>query len=239
MQDERQIIEFYPTNPTIDLSTFIHPSDRLRDAFTPQFYHCLPLVTANTLGWTVTNRAEFSVKWKGGATRDDVIVETDDKEWAMSWFGFGTFTIFPHFIVRTPPGVNLLIRPVPNHYKHLIQTLEGFVETDWLNSTFTLNFRVQMPLIRTTFKVGEPLVQLVPYGRHYVEQFDAEIVTSGERFDSVMADFTAWAQKRLQRNAEHSGPSLDYVRGDDIHGKRFDDHVKVLKVKPLKPKQLP
>ncbi len=234
MENKRPVIEFYPTNKDVDIASFVQPSDRLRDAFTPQFYHCLPLVTANTLGWTVINRSEFTVVWRGGNGREHVIVDTDDKDWAMSWFGFGTVTVFPHFIVRTPPGINLLVRPVPNIYKHNIQTLEGFVETDWLNNTFTLNFRVQMPIVRTTFKVGEPLVQLVPYGRHYVEQFDAEIVTSGEGYDKTMADFALWAQKRLQRIEDHSGPALDYVKGEDIHGNRFADHVKILKVSELK-----
>lgn len=235
MDEQRPVIEFYPTSKGIDISSYVHPSERLRDQFQTPFYHCLPLVTANTLGWTVTNRAEFTVSWKGGGRREDVIVEGDDKDWAMSWFGFGTFTIFPHFFVRTPPGVNLLIRPVPNFYKHYIQGLEGFVETDWLTATSTINFRIHMPLVKTTFKKDEPLVQLVPYGRHYVEQFDAKIVDSGEKYEKTMEEFLLWAQKRMQRNTDHSGPALDYVRGEDIHGNTFPDHVKVLKVSPLTP----
>ncbi|MBE2271906.1 MAG: hypothetical protein IAE80_26970 [Anaerolinea sp.] len=234
METQRPVIEFYPLDEGLNIPAFVQPSDRLRASFETPMYQCLPMVTANTLGWTVYNRFDFSVVWRGGAETADVVVETDHPEWVASWFGFGTFTIFPRFIVRTPPGVNLLVRPVPNIYKHNVQTFEGFIETDWMNNTFTLNFRMQMPVIRVTYKAGDPLAQLVPYGRHFVEGFDAEVVTSGDGYAKTMQEFALWREKRVDRVTTHAGYSLDYMRGEDIHGNKFEDHVKVLKVAPIK-----
>ena len=218
-----------------DIAEYLKPASKLRDEFAAwNFYQCLPLVAANTLGWTLYNPFEFSVLWKGGSKREDVIIESENADWVQSWFSYGTFTIFPHFLVQTSPGVNLLVRSVPNRFKHVVLTYDGLVETDWLKSSFTLNFRLMMPLVKLTFKVGEPLVQFVPYPRDFIEQFDAEIVSAGEDYDEHMKGYNEWASRRDKMVEDRDPPELDYMQGKDVDGSLFPDHKRTFKPAPFK-----
>jgi hypothetical protein len=214
-----------------DLETYLRPSEVARDFFTNNFYRCLPLMAANSLGWTLHNPFAFNVIWRGGNTREGVIIETDHPDWVYSWFGHGTFTIAPQFLVETSPGIDLLIRPVPNHFKLPVLTLEGLVETDWLKSAFTLNFRLMLPLISARYEVGEPLVQLVPYPRAFIENVDARIVTEGPAFQGRQEQFAHWHQERVERVEQKQPPDLNYMRGLDLEGNKVSGHKKTFKVR--------
>ena len=52
-----------------------------------------------------------------------------------------------------------------NHIKDGIQPLEGIVETDWLMSTFTMNWKLTRICEWVSFKKDEPFCMLVPLPR--------------------------------------------------------------------------
>jgi len=216
------------------LEEFLKPGNKTRPEFVgPNFYQCLPMLAANTFGWTLYNPFEFTVMWTGGQDRPDVIVECEHPWWAYSWFGYGTFSIFPQFVVETSPGIDLMVGPVPNHFKHLVLTFGGLIETDWLKSSFTLNFRLMMPMVKVTYPVGEPLVQFFPVQRHFIEDFEAEIVTSGEAYDRRMAQLAEWRPRREHLNKTNGQPDLDYLHGIDVDGSSFEDHKTTFKPQPF------
>lgn len=228
-------IKFMP-DPQIkyDLGQYLQPSPSTRPLFADHFYKCLPLMSANTAGWTLYNPFEFTVQWKNGPLQDDVIIECAQENWVRSWFGFSTFTIHPQFIVQTSPGINLWVRPVPNTYKPPILGLEGMVETDWLRASFTINYMIRMPLVKTTFKVGEPLVQFVPYPREFIERFEPEIVEEGEDYEAVMSVYRQWQTMRRD-NIEQRGPAdQHYMRGIDIDGSKRPEHKRAFKLSPFR-----
>lgn len=213
-----------------DLSAFLKPSEPTRADFGRNFYWCLPMLAANTLGWTLYNPVEFSVMWRGTGGRDAVIVECDDSDWVKSWFGYGTFTIFPPFFVRTSPNVDLWVRPVANYPRPGVLTMEGVVETDWLQAGFTLNFMLLLPLSKMLFRVGEPLVQLVPYPRGFIERFTAAILPASQADPQTVADYNTWVERRTAQLRDHNGaPSLDYMRGVRLDGEKADGHQKLFR----------
>ena len=228
-------------NMDYNLADFLKPSDPKRDFFAPNFYRCLPLTAANSLGWTLYNPFRFQVRWKGGNRREATEVQIIDgpEGWANSWFGHGTFTINPGFLVETSPGIDLLIRPIPNHFKLPVLTLEGIVETDWLKPSFTLNFRMMLPMISATYEVGEPLVQLVPYPREFIEDFETLIVSDGDDYRQRMNAYSVWNEKRgHQKDASgHYHHDFDYMRGVDVGQEVFSEHKKVFKLSKFVPRQ--
>lgn len=209
-----------------DVAEYLKPASKTRDLFAPPFYLCLPLTAANTLGWTLYNPHAFSVTWTGGSAREDVIVESDSPA-VYSWLGYGTFTLNPQFLIHTSPGIDILVRPVPNHAKPAILTLEGIMENDWLRTSFTLNFMALMPLVKTTFAVGEPLVQLVPYPRHFIEPIQPAIIESGADYEARIADYQAWRERRKAQNDEGIKPDMQYMNGIDFNGEKVADHKKL------------
>ena len=154
----------------------------------------------------------------------------------MSWFGHGIFTILPRFFVQTSPQVNLLIKPVPNFYKRGVTPMEGLVETDWLKASFSLNFKLTEPEREITYKAGEPLVQLVPLARHYLEGFDAQVKTTGVVYDDFMRQLAQWVEKRKADIKNFTGHQRDfaYMRGEDNDGREFVEHQKSIRVPAFK-----
>ena len=82
------------------------------------------------------------VTWNGGLGADALKVEFFEKPkvaHAASHFGSGILTVTVGYLFRTPPGYNLYIRGPANLPKDGIAPLEGIVETDWSEATFTMN----------------------------------------------------------------------------------------------------
>ncbi|HZO32582.1 MAG TPA: DUF6065 family protein [Chloroflexota bacterium] len=120
------------------------PGPAERGWFAPWMYHCLPLVAASQLGWTALNPEAFAATWDGSAGDDGVRI-TSQGHHVSSHFGHGIVTIDPGFYVRTSSEVDLLVRAVPNLPKDGVTTLEGLIETDWFDGSFTINLRLTRP----------------------------------------------------------------------------------------------
>src|SRR5262249_44660759 len=133
-------------------------------------YRCLPLVIANQSGWILRNPVGFSARWQGGAAKEDIELRLDTPDnRILSHFGSGVITFAVPFLFRTPPGINLWVKGPANWVKDGIQPLEGVVETDWLTSTFTMNWKMTRVREWVRFDKDEPFCMLVPVPRGLIE----------------------------------------------------------------------
>src|SRR6059058_879574 len=134
-------------------------------------YRCLPLVIANQCGWVLRNPTGFNAYWYGGAAKQDVELrfDTPQENRIVSHFGSGVITFTIPYLFRTPPGINLWVKGPANWIKDGVQALEGVVETDWLASTFTMNWKVTRVCEWVRFEKDEPFCMLVPVPRGLVE----------------------------------------------------------------------
>jgi hypothetical protein len=165
---------------------------------------CLPLLMANQAGWLLLNNAPVRARWDGTAGLAAVETHREGPELPMppiSHFGHGIITWHIPFLIRTPPGFNLLVRGPANWPKDGIAPLEGIVETDWVSSTFTMNWKFTRPHVWVTFQKGEPLCMLVPQRRGELDEFDPSIVPIDAATDE-QASFTAWSKNRDKFNRE-------------------------------------
>src|SRR5690606_13983887 len=106
-------------------------------------YRCLPLTIANCMGWELLCPVLIEAEWNGGVQIADIEIRTDgsrDNWFAQSHFGHGVLTFLVPYVFRTETGVGLWARGSRNLPKDGISPLEGIVETDWLNFTFTMNW---------------------------------------------------------------------------------------------------
>lgn len=176
----------------------IRPAPLGRPWFAREMYRCLPLTVGNELGWTIYNPAKFSVEWDGSEAPDGVAGESEGDH-VQARFGHGTFSVFPGFYVRTSPGIDLLIKGVPNHPKDGVICLEALLETDWFDGSFLVSMRLTRPHLRVEFAAGEPLFQIVPYPRGWLRRFSATLLTTGPDHAKVLAERETWFQARARR----------------------------------------
>jgi hypothetical protein len=205
-------------------------------------YRCLPLVIANQCGWVLRNPTGFSAYWYGGALKEDIELRFDrDENRVVSHFGSGVITFTIPFLFRTPPGINLWVKGPANIIKDGIQPLEGVVETDWLASTFTMNWKMTRVCEWVRFEAGEPFCMLVPVPRGLVESLvprveslagAPELQAQSEKWEASRSGFLTGLHSR-DPEAVAKGWQKDYFQGKTIDGKSVESHQTRLNVKPF------
>lgn len=186
--------------------------DATNEAFA---YRCLPLTIANACGWELLLPCDVEAEWNGGPRLSDVSVKVGSEIWsngrlAASHFGHGVLTFHTGYVIRTGPGTAILVRGVPNWPRAGIAPLEGLVETDWLNFSFTMNWMFTAPG-KVSFKAGEPFSFLMPVQLAAVETIEPRIIPLAEAPD-VDAEFRQWAALRNEFNARLAAREPEAVK---------------------------
>ena len=234
-QSERQLIA-YELHSSVDTPLDVAPFNRewMDNAHVRHPYRCLPLVIANQSGWVLRSTATFRAYWYGGPAKEDVELRFEGQidSRIVSHFGSGVITFTIPYLFRTPPGVNLWVKGPSNSIKDGVQALEGVVETDWLASTFTMNWKITRMCEWITFEKGEPYCMLVPVPRGFAES----LVPKRQHISTdpqLMAQYQAWEASRKDFLADLSdknpdaikrGWQKDYFQGRMPDGKDFESH---------------
>lgn len=216
--------------PYDKLELLIEKPQKTRDWFTPHFYRCLPLTIANQYGFVVKTTVGFSVIWDGSDGTDAITLEIDDgtifAPSIFSHFGSGIFTLNFPFVLRTPPGVNLMTINPPNVVLPNITVLSGVVETDNLRHTFTFNFKVQIPNIKVYFEAGTDLAAILPVPRYFADSFSLKYAEEVFDKETIQEEYAAKNDSDLNRVKNQQSETADrlYLRGMDVYGNLFPDH---------------
>jgi hypothetical protein len=190
-------------------------------------YRCLPMTIANQNGWVIECPCDVHAVWFGGNETKSMHFWLDAEynvpnSWVKCHFLGGVITFEFDFIIRTTEKTNLLVRGAPNFYIDGLHPLEGLVETDWLNFTFTMNWKVTQPNKVVTFKKGDPICFIQPVPHNYSEQFEFEIDYL-ENNPEMFTQHITWHKKRMEfSNNRKQGTETrkwqrDYFDGKDVH----------------------
>lgn len=181
----------------------IVPAPRTRDWMdeTAGFaYRCLPMTVANQMGWIIPCPVDFTVTWDGRNTQDAITVESGGTPYISSHFGFGILTFSIPYIFRTPPGWGLIVRGAPNYIIPGVHPLDGYVETDWSTSSFTMNWKITEENRLIEVKQGTPICFLQPYKIADLSEFETEYAPITSNTD-LNEQYMYWARSRSAFNA--------------------------------------
>jgi LPS sulfotransferase NodH len=232
----------YQLNPAAGAIVKAGADREWMDATAVRFaYRCLPMVIANQHGWLLLNKHKIVVIWNGGpdpAALKIQFLSGEEPRDAVSIFGSGILTFTIGYLFRTPPGYNLHVRGPVNAPKDGIVALEGIVESDWTEATFTMNWKVTRPNHPLVFEEGEPIAMISPLKRGEVERFRPELHLIGED-PELAALHREWAQSRARHNADLNIPDSQarkdgwqrhYVKGISIRKEPAREHQTKLAV---------
>jgi len=170
-------------------------------------YRCLPLTIANQAGWVIRCPVSFVATWNGGIGTNAIYLDYDEpvryfQEAIHSHFGNGIITFnLPYLFRCSCPGLGLLVRGLPNYQKYNCTPLEGFVETDWLPFTFTMNWRFDRPNIPVQFSQGDPICFVQPLNLSKVEAANP-IARKIEENPELKDSYEVWKKSRTAFNAD-------------------------------------
>lgn len=229
-------------------------------------YRCLPLVIANQSGWWIPCPASFSATWDGGLGKENVqldfaampertdlsalfapivvsadvsAVEVPSDARITSHFGSGVITFSIPYLFRTPRGINLWVKGPCNYFKDGIQPLEGVVETDWLPSTFTMNWKLTRPHHTVRFERGEPICMIAPIPRGLAEKLEPMYVPLDAN-PELSREYREWEKSRTAFNADlgrlhpeavRRGWQRDYMKGLTPSGAQAEEHQTRLRLR--------
>jgi hypothetical protein len=205
-------------------------------------YRCLPLTIANSMGWEILCPMTITAGWNGGPDISDIFVTGDNPEivdrYAQSHFGHGVLTFQTHYLFRTEPATALWVRGSPNSPKDGIFPLDGIVETDWLDFTFTMNWIFTRPG-RVTFEKGEPFCFITPVAYHGLDEVvpqirpmasNPELAAAYEDYGRLRTEFNAKLADN-EPEAAKKGWQKWYLRGEHPSGAAGNPlHISKLRV---------
>jgi hypothetical protein len=230
-----------PVMPLVPAATSREWMDATHSRFA---YRCLPLLLANQYGWFILNSHPLRVCWSGGDSPEALTLMYLDGERpfpAVTLFGYGILTFHIPYLFRTPPGYNLLVRGPTNWPKDGACALDGVVETDWSEATFTMNWQLTRPDHVVSFEQGEPICMIVPQRRGELESFHPSIEPLS-RTPSTAAGFRQWATERARFKADrllYPFRGLErlwqkhYFLGTAPSGVRAVEHQTRIKLRPF------
>lgn len=214
-----------------------------RDWFVKHAYSCLPLVMGNQHGFVLKSLYNFTVSWNGGDEKDDVVVTIDPEDLDFyqknshtlsisPHFGMGTFTMQTCFTLRTPQGVNLLTINPPNLFVDGLCPMTACIETDNLRRDFTFNTRVTTSNATIVVRKGDPLGCVVPYPRHFIDQYKmviaSDVLTKEQLEDEFRAGKDFGVERTHYDKDKKNNNGRRYFKGEDVYGNKFPDHQKSL-----------
>lgn len=229
---------FYDNKTENRLSNLIEKPSKKRNWFTPHFYRCLPLLIGNQYGFIIKSEFDFTFIWDGGESKDAVKFWFNEPQEEVNkklpridtHFGSGIITINPPFILRTPPGINLMTINPPNYVIPNITVMTGVVETDNVRRNFTFNLKIQMPGIPVNVTAGAPLAAFIPIPRYYADSFQLkyaeDIFDEKTLLEEYQADVdTEIFRKEIEPTLPY-GVGRTYFKGEDVYENKFPDHQK-------------
>lgn len=247
MSDPNAIIayEIYPGHPA-SLETAPIAREWMDNTPMRHPYRCLPLVIANQSGWVMRAPVGFRAYWYGGPAKEDVEIQFDTPfdNRIMSHFGVGVITFTIPFLFRTPPGINLWVKGPSNWVKDGIQPLEGVVETDWLASTFTMNWKFTRMCEWIRFEKDEPFCMVVPIPRGLAESLvprrepmtaNPELKAQYDKWEGSRKGFLTGLSSR-DPEVVKQGWQKDYFHGKTPEGKDFTSHQTKLNLREFEPR---
>jgi len=202
-------------------------------------YRCLPMTIANQLGWVIPCPVDFDVVWDGGNSLESTKINLPKgkefwRSFILSHFGYGIITFSIPYLFRTPPGYGLIVRGATNYFKHGVSPLDGYVETDWIESTFTMNWKITEPNSSVQFKKGDPICMILPYKIADLENFETkyEMLSNNPELKEA---FDRWSVNRgeflKRKDIQANEWQKDYFKGVNMKGERQNSHLTKLKLR--------
>ena len=185
-------------------------------------YRCLPMTYASRHGWCIRLLEDVEVMWDGGSAASGTNIlkgrEQNGVRFADNGTGNGVVTFHLNAIPRTSKDWNLWIMGAPNLVIPGASPLSGVIESDWMFSAPTANWKLTHANKLVVFKKGDPVFFFIPIHKTELEEFTLEhsSVEYGTEMDKHNRDFSEW--RNLTDQARMGTFGKMYLRGQRPDG---------------------
>jgi len=203
-------------------------------------YRCLPLSIANSHGYVFSLKKPVQFMWNGKNTVSDITIKTNPDNMISSIFGNGIITIHLDYIVTTDKGDNIVITGPHNQIFPGMHHLTGIYESDWAPFSFTMNYKITHPEQLITITPNQPICQIYPIPRNYIEE-DITTIKHISENPQLESNYQQFSDSRGKFLSDHEGNKESlrywqktYFKGEFIDGTKCPfDHKTKLNLPPI------
>lgn len=227
-----KIIEFYhlaPKENRLRIEQAPVVRQWMDDTIKGYAYRCLPMTYANRHGWCVRLTEDVEAVWDGGYMPENTNIITGREQngfrVADNGTGNGIITFHLNAIPRTSPDWNIWIMGAPNLVIPGASPLGGIVESDWIFSSPTSNWKITEIGKTVTFKKGDPVIFFVPVHRTELEEFRLinKELSEAPDMQKHMIDHIQWRERIAEEGKEAFGKM--YLRGTNPDGTKPEPYT--------------
>lgn len=193
-------------------------------------YHCYPVTTANTVGWTISVPYDISFIWDGiNDTSGDHIEVISGKEHTYTGRGQSSVSINSGIILESDQDISVLTITPQNYFYQDFEVISSLISTSFLKTEFPLAIKARTANRLITIKAGQPIATIIPISLTRLKGESVEILDfqESEEYNTRIKSYGDAAQV-----INKSGKWTDWYR-DAINekGESVGSHeVKALKL---------
>lgn len=126
-------------------------------------YHCYPVTTANTIGWTLSCPEDISFIWNGIIdTTDSTVKILKGEEWCYTGRGQGSVSFKTGLLFRSNKDISLLAMTPPNYFYKGFEVINSLMSTSFYPNELPLAIQARIPNQEITIPAGTPIATILP-----------------------------------------------------------------------------
>lgn len=200
------------------------PVDRewMNNTVSSYAYRCLPMTYASRHGWCIRLTETVNVIWDGKDAAEGTVILTGRNQNGIRMVdnGTGNGVVTFHFnaIPRTSKDWNLWIMGAPNLVIPGASPLSGVVESDWMFTSPTMNWKITTPKKVVTFKKGDPVIFFFPIHKTELETFEMNhySIEDDQEMKKHSVEHAVWRSEKDANKEAIFGKA--YLRGKRTDG---------------------
>ena len=195
-------------------------------------YVCLPLSSANPIGWGIAFQKDISFIWDGEFENFSEHVKILSGEEYIRVQKNRTLAILPYFSLSTDQNITMLLNPVPNQFSDEWATISLTFSTGFYHDAIIPAITILKANKVITIKAGTPVAAMLPVSLSELNNSKMEMYSWDEKDFSVYnQDYT----DALATSEYTQKPVNLYRRGFNHKNEKNGEHeVKLLKLKTVR-----
>jgi hypothetical protein len=194
-------------------------------------YKCLPISSANVVGWGISFPEDISFIWGGELENFTQHVKILSGEDYVTVMENKTISFNTYFSLSTEKGVSTFIMPVPNQFSQEWATVSAIFSTSFYHDTIQPAITILQPNKIITIEAGTPVATILPIS---LSELNGSIV---KQFNWNKKDFSVYNEdysKAIKDSQSAEGLFNFYRNGWNHKKEKIGSHeVKYLDLKTI------
>jgi len=196
-------------------------------------YHCYPVTTANTIGWTLSLPYDVSFIWDGiNDTSGDHIEIFEGSDHTYTGRGQSSVSFNTGIVLKSDSNISVLTITPQNYFYEDFEVISSLMSTSFFETEFPLAIKARTANKLITIKAGQPIATIIPISLTSLKEESIEILDfiETDEYNNRLKSYGDAAQV-----INKSGKWTDWYRDAvNENGEKIGEHeVKTLKLQVI------